>query len=313
MRRLRILALDGGGTLGLIEALILMDLERRVGKPAGKLFDLIAGTSTGGMIALALSTGNREAERIANLYRQKGQEIFGPSQRRFLGYVFGSKYSSDGLARAVEDFFGPTRLSAANPDVLVTAWDLDKAQPRFFKSREARERAAENYRMADVALATAAAPTYFPPARVANDQGAESHCWDGGLVANNPAMCALAEAMKHYDAPDVTLVSLGAGDSADGISPKAAARWGLLRTAPKVISVAIDGPMCAVDYQCRQMLGDRNYFRLNPPIDKATDTMDDATPGNIARIEAATRVYIAENNAVLDEIANQLKPRRRAA
>lgn len=316
---IRILSLDGGGMLGLIEAVILADLEQRAGLPAGRLFDLIAGTSTGGIIALALARLNHHdaapkysANALKALYRAEGPVIFGKATRRFLWPLRGPKYDGEGLRAVMDKYFGLARLSGASLDVLVPAYDLEARQPVFFKSWEAKE--GPDWYMADVAVATASAPTYLPPATVQSVDGRQTRrLWDGGLAANCPAMCAYAEAKRHCPGADVILVSIGAGDSAQAIDYRAAGKQGVLQLAPKIVGTAIDGPMDCVDYQCRQLIGDGKYFRLCPRIEKAVDRMDDASPQHLDRVADIAHRYCYENRSRLDSIAALLTGRKEAA
>ncbi len=298
--------------LGLIEAVILSEIEDRTGLPAGRLFDMIAGTSTGGIIALGLSRLNAHngahkytAKDLVGLYRCEGTVIFGKASRRFWWPLRGPKYSGDGLRAVMAKYFGLARLSGARPDVLIPAYDLTDRQPYFFKSWEADK--GDDWYVADVAAATASAPTYLPPATVESVNGKKVlHLWDGGLAANNPAMCILAEVQRQCPGSNVVLVSIGAGDSAQAINPRTAARDGILRLAPKIISTAIDGPMDCVDYQCRQLLGDHNYHRLCPRLEKSVESMDDASLRHVDALIEVAQAYCRRNGQKLDQIAHLL-------
>ena len=220
----RILSIDGGGIRGIIPAMILAELERRAGRPACRLFDLIAGTSTGGVIALAVTkpdaAGNpafSAAELIA-LYEREGPAIFAPAwhRSRILGFLydlFFVRYSGRSLARVMRRYFGDTRLSQALVPLLVTAYELHTRTPWFFKSDKAKQSAADDYPMHVAAYATSAAPTYFPPIRVPAPPPTGWYAFvDGGVYAQNPAMCAYVEAHKTYpEARDFLIVSLGTG------------------------------------------------------------------------------------------------------
>lgn len=207
----RILSIDGGGIRGIVAAVVLAELEQRVGRPIADCFDLIAGTSTGGIIALALTRPapdgrpSYSAQDLVGFYSELGPWIFERSPSwaaRTIGSLAGPKYDSDRLAEALEDQFGDTLISAALRDVLITSYDIERREPFFFKSHFARVRQERDFRMRDAALATAAGPTYFAPVRVLTDDTIGYRALvDGGVYANNPAMCAWVEALSLFGAP----------------------------------------------------------------------------------------------------------------
>jgi patatin-like phospholipase/acyl hydrolase len=262
----RILSIDGGGIRGLIPATILTNLERRAGKPVGQLFDLVAGTSTGGIIAAAIAA-SIPMDRVRDLYRKQGEEIFSRSAAKRLASLGGltdEKYPADGLERCLRSLFQDRRLSETSPDLLITSCTLSGA-PHFFKGRKAKKDAAEDYFLVDVCRATSAAPTYFPPAEITDVAGQVTRCLvDGGLVANNPAMCAVAEAYKRGELFP-WLISIGTGADETPISIKDARHCGLLSGGTGVIKMVFNGPGNAVDYQCRGFLGEQ-YFRLQAAL-----------------------------------------------
>jgi predicted acylesterase/phospholipase RssA len=184
---MRVLSIDGGGIRGIIPALVLAEVESRTGRRAAELFDLVAGTSTGGILACALTRADpQSAAELVELYRTEGPKIFRRSlgQRvRSAGGLLEEKHDDAALDDALSRYLGSRRLSDATTRVLVTAYDLQGRQPYFFKSwREDRDGP-----LRVVARATAAAPTYFEPV----EYGGRSLI-DGGVFATNPAMCAYA-------------------------------------------------------------------------------------------------------------------------
>ena len=144
-----ILSIDGGGIRGIIPAMVLAELERRTGRPTCKLFDLIAGTSTGGVLALALTkpdaAGSPEfsAARLIELYELEGDRIFSPAWHRwkiigFLYDLFFVRYSARNIGRVLRQYFGDTRLSEAITPLLITAYELEQRDPWLFKSEKAK-------------------------------------------------------------------------------------------------------------------------------------------------------------------------------
>ena len=216
---MNVLAVDGGGIRGLIPAMVLADLERRADKPTCELFDLIAGTSTGGIIALGLTVPGEDgkprwtANDLVGFYLSEGPRIFEHSIGRELETGLGlldEKFNARPLEETLATYFGEAMLSQAVTDVLVTSYDLENRQPFFFKSHRAKDVPEHDWLMRVAARATSAAPTYFEPEHLVAD-GAEFALCDGGVFANNPAMCAYAEVRRDHPSAKVRIVSLGTG------------------------------------------------------------------------------------------------------
>src|SRR4051812_38375568 len=208
--RFRILAIDGGGIRGLIAARVIARLEELIAAEAGAersladCFHLIAGTSTGGLLALGLTSPDRAhagrprlaGRDLVNLYLEDGPRIFGDRLHRLLslGGWIAPKHSPKQLERTLRDRLGDARLSEALREILVTSYDMTEPGPHFFKRRRAREPDESDPTMVDVGMATAAAPTYFP------SRGLEGRALvDGGLFAANPSVAAVVEALKRRD------------------------------------------------------------------------------------------------------------------
>ena len=202
---MRILAIDGGGIRGLIPALVLAELEARTGRRIATLVDLVAGTSTGGILACALARPDPlPAARIADLYVQEGPRIFDRTLRR---RIADGRYDAAGLVAALRRYLGDTVLGEATVPVLVTAYDVEARTAVLLRSADRGE-----VSMVDAALATAAAPAHFPPVRAGGMTLA-----DGGIVAADPALVAYAEA---EGARVDVLVSLGTGERTPPLPPE---------------------------------------------------------------------------------------------
>lgn len=269
MARYRILSMDGGGIRGVITAIILQRLNA---EPilSGWLerADLLAGTSTGGLLALGLAFG-RAPEEIRDIYEMKGQEIFDDSwldDLVDLGRLMGAEYDNARLRAELEGTFGQTRLGELSRRVLVTAFDLDNGsqdpatrmwKPKLFHNFPGPDSDGEQLAW-KVALYTSAAPTYFP--------SVDGYI-DGGVYATNPSMCALAQALDSRGSvppalEDIVLLSLGTGTSLLYVEGQEL-DWGYAQWAKPLVSLMLDGTAGIADYQCRRILGSR-YHRLAP-------------------------------------------------
>ena len=295
------LSIDGGGIRGIIPAMVLAELEQRAERPARELFDLAAGTSTGGIIACALATG-RPASEIVRLYLDEGPEIFHRTVGRRLTTGDGlldERYADDALESALDAYLGTATLGDAQLDVLITAYDLHARETVFFKSWRPEWR---DVLMRDAARATAAAPTYFEPLLLG-----QRSLVDGGVFATNPAMCAYAEAARLEEAPaePPVVVSLGTGRLTKRIEHEDAAGWGQLGWVRPVIDVVFDGVAATVDYQLDHLLGDRHH-RFQVVLDRASDALDDASAGNLALLQEHALELIATRSGDLDRALEAL-------
>ncbi len=324
-KKFRILSIDGGGIRGLIPAMVMAEIEARTGRRIAELFDLVAGTSTGGLLALGAAKASREDTAVATrayytasdmvtLYEMEGPRIFYRQPGRMLSTIGGlldEKYPSENIEAVLSEYFGDALLSESVTDVIVPAYDLETRVPIFFKSRKARANVDDDCLMWQVARATSAAPSYFEPALI---QAADlSHALvDGGVIANSPAMCAYAEARKHYPTADeIVLVSLGTGDLTRRIPFDDARNWGLAEWLAPLFNMVFDGMADAVDYQLTQFLpacanGGRRYYRFQTRLSSASDAVDDASRTNIRALKLVAEDLIRAHSSALDELCQQL-------
>jgi len=316
----RVLSIDGGGIRGIIPAMALAEIEERTGKPTAELFDLIAGTSTGAIIALALTVPGEDgkprwsARELVELYEREGPEIFRRSLLRKLitaGGVLGSKYSDKKLDEALKRYLGDAELKDALTDVLVPVYETERREPFFFRSGRARENPAKNFKMRDVVRAAVAAPTYFKPVEVRNEISGNTYSLiDGGVFANNPGMCAWADAHverpgeRHHD--DVMVLSLGTGSQTKPLPHEQIRGWGLRGWAPNVLDVVFDGVSNTTDYQLWELLGDERYLRLQTELTKASDKLDRANQHNIELLKQEAREMLEEREEQLGRFLHRL-------
>jgi uncharacterized protein len=294
---IRILSIDGGGIRGVIPAMILARIESLTGKPIAELFELIAGTSTGGILTLGLTKPGPDgrpqypAAEMVGLYQQEGGRIFHrPALRKILalGNLAEDKYPPAGIESVLERYFGESRLKDALTDVIITSYETERRFPFFFKSRNARARADYDFAMKLVARAASAAPTYFEPLKLDSAVPRDYYSLiDGGVYANNPAMCGFVEARTtHPECGDFLLVSLGTGEFTRPLPYQGLKGWGVARWAKPLLDVVFDCVSSTVDYQLRQLLppgagSSRRYWRFQARLDKETDALDDTRPTNV--------------------------------
>lgn len=300
---MRILSIDGGGIRGIIPALVLAEVERRTGRRAADLFDLVAGTSTGGILACALTKPDPlPAEDLVGLYEQEGPRIFSRSLLKRISSADGlldERYGDEGLNDALRRYLGDARLSEATTPILVTAYDLEGRFAFFFRSSRAATDPAYDFALWEVARATSAAPTYFEPWRVTDLAGARSYpLVDGGIYANNPAMCAVAEAGSAAR----IVASLGTGSQIRAYALDRARSWGQLEWARPLIDMVFDGQADTVDYQVGAACPPGGYVRLQTALDIANDDMDDASPQNLRDLRREGEKLIARETTRIDDL-----------
>jgi len=293
---MKVLAIDGGGIRGLIPALVLAEIERRTGRRIADLVDMIAGTSTGGILACALGKPDPlPAAEVASLYREEGPRIFDRSllkQITSLGGYLDERYSDKGLVRALERYLGDTPMSAATVPLLLTAYDTEARAIHLLRSEGEHSGAT----MVQAAHATSAAPTYFEPVRLG-----DATLIDGGVFAINPSLCAFAEVGGSLD----LLLSLGTGEHTRRLPYDKVKDWGQLEWARPLIDVVFDGGQDAVDLQLQALLSDR-YVRLQTQLDRASDDLDDASERNLALLRQEAERLIADRSTAIDEVCARL-------
>lgn len=336
----RILSLDGGGIRGVFTAALLERLELETGFNFNEQVDLFAGTSTGGILALGLASG-MTPQKCKEFYKDLGKEIFTPSPLGKLDDFFFAKYSNVKLRQRLEEAFrdqGVETLGDLPKKVLIPTFDLrakpggqggngannrhgvETWKPKFFHNLDGLGSDADQS-VVEVALATSAAPSFFPSSRT---------YVDGGVMANNPSMCALAQALKAGVAlDDVRLLSLGTG-----LNPKflkgenlnwGALRWLYFKTlipalSPKVqtsstvnrafrpsdafiTELLVEGTMDVAQYQCHQILKER-FHRLNPLLQMNGEVvridLDDADKiGDLLKIAQSAMLKDDDSSSVV--------------
>jgi hypothetical protein len=317
----RVLSIDGGGIRGVIPAVLLDALETRSGKRISDLFDLIVGTSTGGILTAGLAvegpggTARYAAADMLELYATHGKTIF---RRSFwdgvtsLGGLTEERYSAEPLEGLLEDYLGDATLQDVRKPVVITSYDIERRAPYFFKTVRA-DRPGRNHRLRDACRATSAAPTYFEPAEIFSlgDEPVRRALVDGGVFVNNPALCGFFEALKAGHGPEEILIaSLGTGVATRPIPLKDAQGWGVTGWVKPVLSVMMDGQADAADYHLALLLpseGDgQRYFRFDTDLDLALDDMDAAHAANIAALKAEAQQILDTQGAEFEQLLRVL-------
>jgi len=282
-RNFRILAIDGGGIRGLFSAHVLATLEHRFlgGRTIASCFDLVVGTSTGGILALGLGAG-LTASALRDLYRDRGCEIFPTggvgwlgdirrwlrSKRRFLRY----SYDSEALSRVLTDVLGDQKLGSATTRLCIPSFEGEYGEVFVFKTPHHPAFKKDLYEpMIKVALATAAAPTYFRP----HSNGGYTFV-DGGIWANNPLMIAVTEALTSFDVSreQVCILSIGCGDDPYRVSGSKIFKGGMLHWKDIMLAAIRLQSQSAVG-QAGLIVGPENLIRLDVPKSVPKIELDD--------------------------------------
>ncbi|GAA6623564.1 patatin-like phospholipase family protein [Scytonema sp. NUACC26] len=377
----RILSLDGGGIRGIVAATMLASIEKQISQPLNEYFHLIAGTSTGSILAAAIAKGLK-SEDIIDMYRYKSPKIF-PYRSLFslkripllLKYGLSApKFSNTGLIEVLKEVFEDTRLfDVRSPLLLIVSYDTIEREPIIFKSWR-QDKGYGNVPLWEVCVCSASAPTYFPAyklekniygkvqqgdlqslvfnrdvssteglynkqiLRITDGMGeGQSRIieqyrgvtktaflnipWnvipdntstysiqtiysaiDGGVAANNPSSCAVAEALRlGHSLDEITVLSLGTGDATRIIPFESARRWGILQWAQPLVNVLFDATSDVYEYITYQVIQNR-FLRLQFKLDRhltgkrLSDDLDDVSKENISNLIEATETYLQQSD-----------------
>jgi len=347
-KKVRILSIDGGGIRGIIPATILQYVEAYLQKKVPDTtisdhFDMVAGTSTGGILTGIYLTPQKEnykkakytASEALDFYIKEGYTVFNAAKnrlwKRFWGLGNATEYCPQNFEKALQEKFGNLRMSELLEPCLITAYDMKTKAPYFFTSTE--DTTKREFLVRDVIRSTCAAPTYFPPAKIKNraahfQKGSKAAYMlniDGGVFANNPVMCAYAEARntnfkeRHNNEPaanEMQILSIGTGGGGFTINRiEKSSSWSLLKWAKLIPDIMMDGSIDAVAYQMNEIYqtlaptDSGSYLRINTPEQyrNYSSKMSDATPENIEKLLQAgeqTLNYAIANglNPFLDQL-----------
>lgn len=319
-----ILSLDGGGIRGAATSQFLSRVETALKKKhkltIRQCVDFYAGTSTGSIIALALATTDMSIAEINKLYNyQNAKKIFTDNRGWFeIDGINSPKYEGSGKTNLLKQKFGSSKLNQVprGKHVLAVSYGVEKRKPEIIKSTTAGHRKLLSYEVAD---ASSAAPTYFPTKELTMSD-IEQALWlvDGGVTANNPAMCAIAEAMKVWpDSPlsDLRVLSVGTGHRTRKINGPESKKWGALEwfTKGHILDVLTDERVVA--YQAHTIVNPGNYIRVNAEMrtqpglpNPPDDAMDDISKANINKLKQMGDFYFQQyGDAAVELLAGKYK------
>lgn len=285
--RFQVLALDGGGAKALFTAHVLARLEADLGIVIRDSFDLIAGTSAGGIIALALGAGIPAAQ-IAEQYEQLVRGVFPASRRAWWTLprrLARPAYQSAALRAALSDVFGELKLGDSTKRLVIPSWDAQRGGIHLFKTFHHPDlRRDWRIPMVDVAMATSAAPTFFPVARVDGQRFI-----DGGIWANNPSVVAIAEAVRilRVELPAIRVLNVGTTDHLLANS-KRLDHGGIAAWAPSVVSLVLAAGSRGGQGIAQHLVGKEQYSRFDAMVPAGLYSIDRANAADIAGHAAAS-------------------------
>lgn len=269
--RFQILSLDGGGIKGLFSAAVLAHFEEDLNIRIVDHFDLIAGTSTGGIIALALASGMRPKE-IVEFYVAHGPYIFPRQRLGWLKHFMRHKFCPSNLEESVKECFGEKLVGDLKKRVVIPSYNLGEDEVYLFKTPH-HERLRRDYKVPvwQVAMATSAAPTYFTAFSAMN----RIRLVDGGVWANNPCLVAIAEAVSMLNVPlgSIRLLSLGTTDELKG-RPNSLDCGGKWQWREEGINIVLRGQSIGANTQAQHLLGKENVLRIDPKVPDGLFALD---------------------------------------
>lgn len=344
-KKVRILSIDGGGIRGIMPGVVLTYIEEQLmAKEGGHVrlsdyFDLLVGTSTGGILACTYLIPERDnkgkatlrprftARQAVDLYMERGDDIFDINfwqKIKSKGGLADEKYDASELEEALNDYYGDTLLSELLRPCLITSYDIRNRRAHFFSQIDARATNTHDFPVKEVARATSAAPTYFEVARVKSVFGTPYPLIDGGVFANNPAMCAYAEARginfstvlndpEKPDRPyakDMIIVSVGTGSTFKPYEYSKAKDWGVIQWLQPLIDIMMSGNAETVTYQLHKIWDTTDnpdhFIRLAPDLYEANPEMDDASVNNLNALNEAGKKFVTENLDKLNKVVKLL-------
>lgn len=267
---MKLLCIDGGGIRGIFAITILQALEEEVGHPVGDMFDLVAGTSTGSIIAASVSL-NKNMSEIYESYKHYGEKIF--TRQAKVG-LFKSVYSDRSLRHLLKKAFGEVTLKDIAKPLLIPAVDITHGKPFIHRSNYGHPDNDDlSIKLWDAVLSSCSAPVYFPPNKI----GDQYLSIDGGLWANNPSLVGMTEAIHFFNKTmdEINILSIGTGLQNIDFTYVKEKYWGInqwlpfqfpsMKVTPKLLDLALHLSSESVSYHCQLLLKD-HYLRINEEL-----------------------------------------------
>jgi uncharacterized protein len=337
----KILSIDGGGIRGILPAMILNYIEEQTKQRISTMFDLIAGTSTGGILALGLNKVNSDssinsepeytARELVDFYVENGKTIFNEYIPTAVDDLLQPKFNPKGREEVLTRIFGKTSIERSLKQVFITSYDIELRIPVFFTSNPDLEdtnnldcrKVCKGFTMAQAAMATSAAPTFFPPYKLDTVHRTSEGYYalvDGGIFANNPTALAMMEAEIAYQKQtgeslhrsEILVVSLGTGSLTQRYRYKEVKDWGQLKWVIPLLSMVLDSQSESVAYQLEQTMITRgehkNYYRFQVPLSSENDRdrIDNVSSVNLDYLKTLGKTLIEQRRKELDELCEAL-------
>jgi patatin-like phospholipase/acyl hydrolase len=258
------------------------------------------------------------AQDAVNLYMTHGAAIFDVglfARLESLGGIAEEKYSAAPLESLLLQYLGGTKLSQLLKPCLITSYDIERREAVFFNSQDIPA-GEEDFLARDVARATSAAPTFFPPAHITSSTSDTYALVDGGVFCNNPSLAACVEAFGYNDnlnIRDMTVLSLGTGSSDKSYPYEEARNWGGIKWLSPMLDIMMAGVSESTDYQLAAMFKSAKcssqYLRIQCDLSKflgVDSAMDNASLGNLKGLQDAGQVLAKDNDAKLEAFADML-------
>ena len=317
---MKVLSIDGVGVRGIIPARILQEIETRTNKPISKLFNIVSGTSTGGLLTLAITKpdgqGNPEfsAEYLVRLYMERSKEIFAkPSIIRKIktGFgLWGSKYDRAAYDEILLQIFKDNLLSQSLCPVFIPIYSLGNSKPFIASTYFAARNKENDFYLRDIAGAASAAPTYFDPKKFRSPNGTTIYQGvDGGIYANNPELIGVTGVyLVHpsFEIGNIILLSLGTGDTVKNNQNSGNdGDIGWLKNKD-IIGNMMDAESAIAETAVTAMLKNSNHFRFQLHLPSELADMDNSNHNNLNALLEAAEDFIQQNTYSIDNLCKKL-------
>ncbi|QJC27776.1 hypothetical protein ANPL_03625 [Anaplasma platys] len=294
-----VVSIDGGGIRGIVATKVLCEVEKRIRKPVGEVFDLFVGSSIGAIIAAALALRTSKGkttycvEEVLGFFFKYGPSIFHKSLiRNIISVISGSRFSASNFEKALRHIFKDITMGEISQHFLVPSYDVRAQNTIMFRNWVDGHK---RLKLVDILRAASAAPTIFTPKRMTID-GSRCLMIDSAIIANNPSVCGYAAIDYLYPGEEVYFLSLGVGSARHVVREvKDSLAFWAINAAP----IFMDAGMEAVDYQMTRILGSDKYIRVTGPLQDASYDFTDASERNMHALQLdADRIIEHESDKI---------------